>query len=91
MSAELSRFQNYGFTPAPIESSRTQRIRRVVDELKIRKSLTMSQIRDICSYTHVNSARDLAESIAYGNPDKLCIIPSKENARIKTEPRKLVL
>ena len=86
MSAELSHF-----TLAPIESSRTQRIRRVVTILNTRKALTMSEIKKICGYTHVNSARDLAESIAYGHPDRLCITPNKENAKTVTETRRLIL
>jgi len=86
MSAELSRF-----TFAPIESSRLQRIRRVVAELNKGRALTMLEIKKICNYSHVSTARDLAESIVIGSPDKLCIIPSKANAKTKTETRKLIV
>lgn len=80
-----------GFSYAPIETTRRQRINRLIAEITVKKALTMSEIRKICAYTNVNSARDLAEALAFDNPDKFCIIPKKEDVKTKTEARKLIL
>jgi hypothetical protein len=80
-----------GFSYAEIKPAKKQRIDRLANEIKTKKSLTMSEIQKICAYKSVQAARNLAEDLAFCNPQMFCIIPARGTAKTTTETRRLVL
>ena len=85
----LSQFTNNGFTYAPLESLRDQRKNRLLREIKVKKSLTIAEIKKICGYKSALGARKFAEDLVIAN-DCFCIVPNHENVK-RTEARRLII
>jgi len=64
-----------GFSYAEIETSKLQRVKRVLAELDGAGSLEIGEIKKICGYTQNNTALDLAVSFVHVYPNKFYFDP----------------
>lgn len=78
MSVNLSpKIASNGFSYAPIESAREQRIKRVLHQLESKGSLTTGEVLKIANYTRHNTALELMISLFQNNYYKrtFCLEP----------------
>ena len=87
----MSTLAENGFSYKEIETAKQQRINRLANELKTKKSLTVSEIQKICSYKSIQAARNLAEDLEFCNPQLFCIHPPKGGDSKITATRRLIL
>lgn len=64
-----------GFSYADIETTKLQRVKRVMNELNGSGSLTIGEIKTICKYTQNKNAMALAKCFVKTMPDKFYFNP----------------